>query len=230
MSSDPHDTRNRLLDAARGLFARRGYEGTTVRDIAEAAEANLAAVGYHFGSKEGLYAEVLRSQVAPIADRLDPLARSDLPPLDKLEAIVRGVFDHIRARPEMPAIIARELASGREANPALVETFRRILPHITGVIVEGQKDGTIRPGDPLLITLSVMSQPIYFNLARVMIAAIAGLRLDDAATAQRMADHAAAVVRAGLAGPAAKPSAGPAPTPSAAAAGVTRAPVKEAAR
>jgi TetR/AcrR family transcriptional regulator len=197
----PTDTPTRILEVAREFFAERGYEGTTVRDIAVAAEANLAAVGYHFGSKQGLYQDVLRSQVGPLDLRIQAVCRSASPPLARLEAVVRAVFEHIRMRPQMPAIMVREMASGRELNAVLVGTFRQLLPVITGVIVEGQRDRTIRSGDPVLLTLSLIAQPIYFSLARPLLAAIAGLEVGDPATAERMADHAAAVIRAGFAGP-----------------------------
>jgi AcrR family transcriptional regulator len=209
MMSQPRTTPDRLLEVARTLFAERGYAGTTVRDIALAAEANLAAVGYHFGSKEGLYQEVLRSQVAPLANSIGQVCASGLPPLEKVTRIVHAVFEHIRSRPEMPPIIARELASGREVNAALVQTFRRLLPAVTGVIAEGQRDGSIRKGDPVLITLSVMAQPIYFNLGRKLLAAVAHVDLADPATARRMAVHAAAVIRGGIAGPRATVRAAP---------------------
>lgn len=55
------DTRTRLLMAAAQEFATHGYEEATVRSICREAEANVAAVKYHFGSKERLYAEVLLS-------------------------------------------------------------------------------------------------------------------------------------------------------------------------
>lgn len=55
------DTRQRILDVATKAFARSGYRGATVREIAFQARANLAAISYHFGSKEGLYAQVLQS-------------------------------------------------------------------------------------------------------------------------------------------------------------------------
>jgi len=187
---------------ARDLFAQRGYNGTSVRDIATAAEANVAAVGYHFGSKDALYAEILRAHVGPLAQGIAWACRAPRPALDRIEFIVRAVFEHIRMRPHMPALMVRELAGGHghhpQVNPVLIETFSRALPLIVGVITEGQRDGSIRAGDPVLLSLSVMAQPIYFNLARPIIAAVAGLELRDEGTAQRMADHAAAVIRAGL--------------------------------
>lgn len=58
------DTRSRLIEAARTLFAERGYEDVTVRDLCAAADANVALVSYHFGDKHGLYMEVVREAVA----------------------------------------------------------------------------------------------------------------------------------------------------------------------
>lgn len=53
------ETRERLLDAAREAFSQHGFQGATVREICRRAEANVAAVNYHFGSKDGLLAEAL---------------------------------------------------------------------------------------------------------------------------------------------------------------------------
>ena len=65
----PPDTRTRILDAAEHLFAERGFRGTSVRAITDLAGANLAAVGYHFGSKAELLASVIRRVTEPIIDR-----------------------------------------------------------------------------------------------------------------------------------------------------------------
>jgi len=60
------DTRTQLLDAAEHLFGERGFRGTSVRAITDLAGANLAAVGYHFGSKSALLAAVVRRVLEPI--------------------------------------------------------------------------------------------------------------------------------------------------------------------
>ena len=62
------DARSRLIEAAIELFADKGYEGTSVRDLATAAGANVAAVSYHFGSKDALYTETLRACLAPCTE------------------------------------------------------------------------------------------------------------------------------------------------------------------
>jgi len=60
MVEEQKDTRQKLLDAAENLFADNGLEAVSIRDIATAAEVNVAAVNYHFQGKDNLYVEVLR--------------------------------------------------------------------------------------------------------------------------------------------------------------------------
>jgi AcrR family transcriptional regulator len=63
------DVRNRLLDAAEKLFSEHGFDNTSVRDITAEANCNVAAVNYHFGSKEKLYADVWRNHLLLLRDR-----------------------------------------------------------------------------------------------------------------------------------------------------------------
>lgn len=77
------DTRERILDVAERLFMECGYDGTSMRQITGEANVNLAAVNYHFGSKEALMQEVFRR-------RLDWLNEERMRVLDRLEAEAGG--------------------------------------------------------------------------------------------------------------------------------------------
>lgn len=77
------ETRDRILDAAEALFVEHGFEATTMRMITGRAEANIAAVNYHFGSKDALIQEVFKR-------RLTELNRRRLVALDRLEAEAQG--------------------------------------------------------------------------------------------------------------------------------------------
>jgi AcrR family transcriptional regulator len=69
------NTRTRVLDSAERLFAEAGFEGTSLRSITADAEVNLAAVNYHFGSKEALLEAVLARRFAPVnQERLELLS------------------------------------------------------------------------------------------------------------------------------------------------------------
>src|ERR1700754_704729 len=71
-------TRESLLDAAESLFSERGIQAASLRAITEQAGANLAAVHYHFGSKQGLVRAVFSRRLAPLnADRLRRLGRCE---------------------------------------------------------------------------------------------------------------------------------------------------------
>ena len=77
------DTRARILDAAERLFMAHGYDGTSMRQITGEAGVNLAAVNYHFGSKEALIQEVFRR-------RLNWLNEERMRALDEMEAAADG--------------------------------------------------------------------------------------------------------------------------------------------
>lgn len=90
-------TKDRILDAAEALFADRGFAATSMRQITAAADANLAAVNYHFGSKEGLFGAVFARRITPVneqrlvlLDELESRAAPGAPVLeDVLEAFLR---------------------------------------------------------------------------------------------------------------------------------------------
>jgi AcrR family transcriptional regulator len=75
---DPAETRCKLLDVAERLFAEKGFEGTSVRDITTAAGCNVAAVNYHYGGKENLYREVFRRLLREHRQERIRRIRSDL--------------------------------------------------------------------------------------------------------------------------------------------------------
>ncbi len=70
------DTKTRILDAAESLFMEHGFEATSLRSLTSAASVNLAAVNYHFGTKEELFQAVLTRRLDPMnQERIDLLAR-----------------------------------------------------------------------------------------------------------------------------------------------------------
>src|SRR5258705_5172910 len=65
---DEDGTRERILRMAERLFAERGFNGVSVRELAAAAQVNIASIGYHFDSKEGLLSEVYRRHCEPLIE------------------------------------------------------------------------------------------------------------------------------------------------------------------
>ena len=107
MEDQPTETRERLLDAAETLFADRGFEAVSLRDITSQAEANVAAVNYHFGGKENLINAVMGRHAMPIND--ERIQRLDALLSQKKEPTVREVVDAF-LRPLMNRILEKENA------------------------------------------------------------------------------------------------------------------------
>jgi AcrR family transcriptional regulator len=81
-------TRERLMDAAERLFARRGFATTSVRDITAAAHCNVAAVNYHFGGKHNLYGEVFRRRLLAMREQRIASIRTARGQAGDLEAVL----------------------------------------------------------------------------------------------------------------------------------------------
>jgi len=192
------ETRSALIQSGKRLFARRGFDGTSVRDITRAAGTNLGAITYHFGSKRGLYQAVLETGLNPLVEHVGAAVSAVGSTLDRLDAVVDVFFDHLAANPEIPRLLLQEVAAGKKPPAEVVAILRRNAGHIAGMLTEGQRDGTVRPGLPLLFAVSIASQPIYLTVMAPMLREVGGVDLRDPATRRVVADHVKAFVRAGL--------------------------------
>lgn len=192
------DTRAQLLASARELFGRHGYDGTSVRAITTAAGANLGAITYHFGSKEALYHEVLERALAPLVERIRIGVESEGTALERCEAVTRGFMDQLQRTPDVPHLLTQEMAQGRPPPPPVVRALRANAERMTRLMTEGQREGTLRAGEPMLLTLSLLAQPIYFSLVRHPMRAVLGIDQTDPDALGRVTDHIVAFTRAGL--------------------------------
>jgi AcrR family transcriptional regulator len=91
------DTRQRLLDSSREVFSRKGYREATIAEICEGADANIAAVNYHFGDKESLYVETWRHafQMSIATHPPDGGVGDDAPPEARLRARIGALLHRI---------------------------------------------------------------------------------------------------------------------------------------
>lgn len=103
---DVADTRERIMLAAERLFAERGFDGVSVRDIVAAANVNLAAINYHFGSKGALMMAIFRQRAKELnGERLQRLREVLAKPAPRVEDILRALI--------APPFLWRDPASGK---------------------------------------------------------------------------------------------------------------------
>jgi AcrR family transcriptional regulator len=198
-AATPDSTLAALLDAGLRLFSQHGYDAASVRAITTAAGANLGAITYHFGSKQAFYEAVVATALLPFAHAVEEAARGASPPLDRVEAVVHTYFEQMAARPELPRLMMQQIGAGKVPPPAAAAALRRVLGTLAALAGEGQADGSIRTGDPLLLALSIVAQPVHLTVARPLLTSFVGIDPFEPGTRQRLAAHAAAFVRAGLA-------------------------------
>ncbi|MES2697942.1 MAG: TetR family transcriptional regulator, partial [Verrucomicrobiota bacterium] len=135
------DTRDRILDAAERLFGAHGFDGTSLRQITKSAEVNLAAVNYHFGSKEDLYAQVFVRRIVPINARrmamLDAavVAAGEQPvsPAAIFDSFVRPIFEMAERAPGFLRLLARNVGAPPAFMAPVMETqFRPLIVRYVG--------------------------------------------------------------------------------------------------
>lgn len=148
--------REQLLAAARGLFARRGLSGTTIRDIAQAAGLNSSLISYYFESKEGLYRECIQEIAAHslqmTAKVLQPAA-TEVEYRLRLRMFLDGIFALFLEDRDTGLILVREY--DRLHSPA-EQIFRasllRVLSTIAEFFADAQKRGLVSPDhEPLTL-------------------------------------------------------------------------------
>lgn len=103
------DVRRRLLDAAMRAFLEDDYPRVSMRRVAEAAGSNMSMIYYYFGSKEGLFEEVLRSWLQPLIDNMKSPQAEESP--DSIEAFFRMYYRASLAQPRFPLLIMKTLNS-----------------------------------------------------------------------------------------------------------------------
>lgn len=195
-------TRERLLAAATRLFAQHGFGGVSVRDIARAARANVAAVNYHFDGKLGLYRAVVHSAVQQMraGDAAFLVAGSDASPEEQLRTYVSGYLPRIASSDDRTAwihdLMRHETSEPTPLAPWIAE--HGIMPrfeYLCGVVAKLLE---CKPSDKRVVrcVMSIMAQCLFFRPDRFRTAAFKGWPLSHADLAA-VAEH---IVEFSLAG------------------------------
>ena len=192
------DTRTALLEAGFKVFARKGFDGASVRDITRQAGANLGAITYHFGSKRGLYSAVLQTHLTPLVDRVGEAALGSGTPLQRLDAVIDVFFEQLAANQELPRLMLQEVSAGKQPPPEVVAIVQRNAGYVTGVLRDGWSSGELHPGHPLFTTVSIVAQPLFMNIMSPLLREVGGIDLQNPETRKAAADHVKAFVRAAL--------------------------------
>ncbi len=196
-------TREQLLAKATEVFAEFGFRNATIRDICQRAEANVAAVNYHFGGKEELYAEVLRRNFRGALRRFpaDGGIRPDAPPAQRLRGFIRSFVQRIFVTgPDSchGRMLAREMVDPTPALDSLVATEIRSLAASLESIVRDLLGPKVDDWEVRVCLASVVSQIVFYQHCRPVISRLFPDLAFDATNLEALVDHITTFSLAGI--------------------------------
>jgi AcrR family transcriptional regulator len=186
------DTQQRILETAGEIFADKGFEGTTVREICQQAKVNIAAVNYYFRDKERLYIEAVKLACREGDERLPlPNWTPEVPAETRLRDFIHTMANRMLGndRPRWHIqLILREMAHPTAACTEWVQEQIRPTATILGAILKNilprVSEQTIR-----LIGFSVMGQIVFHKAFRPVVTLLDGEQQAAGYTAEVLARH-----------------------------------------
>jgi AcrR family transcriptional regulator len=163
------DTRLRLIDAASEVFIERGFKAARIRDIVQRARTNIAAINYHFGGKDGLYAAVLQHCAALAVENFSQATAEDRAPETLLHDFIRVFLQRLldnNVQSRMRKLIAREMIEPTPVFGVVLEQFiaplhRTLNGIVRRILGAGAGDEVVRR-----CTISIVGQCLYYQYSR----------------------------------------------------------------
>lgn len=180
----------RISSAAREEFARRGYSGARVEQIARRAGVNKQLLFYYYHSKRGLFQAVLSQAAAELENSLSALALPPGGPLERLRVTLQIQFEFLARNPQIVAL----LGQGTRSNAAFAPAIKRLVV----LLAEGQGLGQVRDDvDPHLAAAQALILMVGYLSMEGIIAASAR-PLEDPALRERWREAAVDLVVNGV--------------------------------
>ena len=168
-----NDKHIQIIETAEKLFSTKGFEATTVRDIAEIAGINIAMISYYFGSKEKLLEAVFNHRMGNIGMRVESLLKNEsLSPLQKMEILVDEHIERVIHHSGFYKIMLCEQVINK--NPVIIKLVSEIkmvnAQLINKLISDGQKKGDFKKDIDVVLLMSTLigtviqvliNQPFY---------------------------------------------------------------------
>ncbi len=190
------EKRRLILDAAVRVFARSGFHGARVGDIAEEAGIAHGLLYHYFASKEEVLRTVFRENWSDLLERLRAVECSEEPAEEKLRGVVKILLRTWRNNPALVTVMVREVARSPHLHEQ-VETVREGFAVIERIIAQGQRDGSFRVEiDPRLA-----SWVVYGGLEEVLTGWVLGQLPDGEGEVARAEETVFRIVCGGLVRP-----------------------------
>jgi AcrR family transcriptional regulator len=182
LKTDFNEKQIQILRVAETLFAEKGFDGTSIRDIAKEAKINIAMVSYYFGSKEQLLEAIILNRATAIKLQLDILTLEDLDPLQKIHKLIELYIDKINSNRCIYKIMHFEFStSQRVINlQAFTDLKKGNLKSLEMIIQDGQEKGIFRKDIVVpLLTTTILGTYFHFHLNRPFYQTLLNLNTEE---------------------------------------------------
>jgi AcrR family transcriptional regulator len=151
------DLRDRVLDSAVELFAKQGYDGTSVAQVIARAGVAKGGFYHHFASKQALLFEVYGDLISRQLAALDEIVACDRPPADTLRAVITDLVESTAASAQRALVFWRELNKlGNERTEEYRRARRRYHDTVQGLVRDGQASGAFAAvASPEVVTFTI---------------------------------------------------------------------------
>ncbi len=162
------DKREHILVVAEELFGEKGFDGTSVRDIAQSAGVNLAMISYYFGSKEKLLESLVEWRAGYAYGILEELNKDEsLSPWDKIDRLVEFYVDRILNNLRFHNIMYQETSNRSEdIKNRMIAIKTRNLEQIMKIIIDGQQKRLFRQVDIPMTVGTIMGTISYYTQSK----------------------------------------------------------------
>ncbi len=148
-----------IINAAEKLFAEKGFDGASVRDIAQEADVNVAMISYYFGSKEKLMEAVFEERTVNIKLKVENLLQDkSITPIQKVNILIDDYVDKFIHQQQFHKIMMREQMINKHTPVAALihELKKKNLESIRTLIQEGQKTGAFKKNIDIVLMMTTM--------------------------------------------------------------------------
>jgi AcrR family transcriptional regulator len=202
----PVGSRDKILDISEALFARRGYAGVGLREVAERVGLGKSSLFHHFRSKGELYLAVLQRVFERIEERVAPSFDAPGSPPERLERGMDALIDALAEHPSTARLLLRGLFEDDDLPPesdaSLVEAERaleRLLGRLLSLLREGVETGHFRPVSPPHVLQTLIGAVVYHFASGEFGEALVGGPLFSSDAVRRRKDEINEMLRRGLA-------------------------------
>ncbi|HRI21788.1 MAG TPA: TetR family transcriptional regulator [Panacibacter sp.] len=191
------DKKDHIVDNALELFAEKGFEGTSIRELAAKAEVNVAMVNYYFGSKEKLFEQMVAQKAAYTKGMIDEIVRDkSLSDIEKIDHIIDGFVSRLFKNRKFHRIIHQELMLSQRENlqQAIVDILYPNSQTVKSLIDNAIKKGVFKKVDSSLVIATVIGTINHVLLSKKMCNKLFGkednyVPYEDPKFIKRISDH-----------------------------------------